>query len=267
MLINLTEKKGFSVSHKFEENPKQSDFLMHAHGCYELLIFISGDITYLVEGNTYHPKPWDILLFGIAETHKVTLCSSAPYERLVIQIDKKWLESLDMSGGFLSPFEERKLGENNIYRERDFEDNLCKSCLMRLKEKIEGEDIECLSLLLPVLSEIRAAYIKKDDSSDSQSLASKIVLHVNRNITKPLSPESIAQHFFISRTALYSIFRNATGTGIHEYINVKRLIMARELIENGEKPTKVYEKCGFKDYTTFFRAYKKRYLQSPKESQ
>jgi len=267
MFNNLTEKDGFIVSHKFEECPKQSDFLMHAHSCYELLIFISGDITYLVEGNTYHPKPWDILLFGIAETHKVTLCSSAPYERLVIQIDKKWLENLDPSLKLLSPFEERKLGENNIYRERDFEDNLCKNCLMRLKEKIKGEKIEVISLLLPVLSEIFSAYIKKDSPSDPRSLASKIVLYVNRNIIKDISPEKIADHFFISRTALYTLFRNATGTGVHEYINVKRLIIARELIKNGEKPTKVYEKCGFKDYTTFFRAYKKMYLESPKQSQ
>ncbi len=137
---------------------------------------------------------------------------------------------------------------------------------MRLKEKSNRENIEIVSLLLPILSEIHAAYTKKDDPSDPQSLTSKIVLYVNRNITKDISPESIAQHFFISRTALYSVFRNATGTGIHEYISIKRLIMARELIKNGEKPTKVYEKCGFKDYTTFFRAYKKMYSQSPKQS-
>ncbi len=52
---------------------------------------------------------------------------------------------------------------------------------------------------------------------------------------------------------------------IHDYINVKRLIIAQELLKQGKKPTDIYEKCGFHDYSTFFRAYKSRFGISPGE--
>ena len=49
------------------------------------------------------------------------------------------------------------------------------------------------------------------------------------------------------------------------YTHLKRLSMAKYKIYHGTQPSKVYSECGFSDYSTFYRAFKKEYNLSPKE--
>ena len=263
MYINLADNQLYHIKHAIDNNPSQNNFQMHAHSHFELLYFLSGDITYIVEGNIYKPKPHDILLFNIAETHKVQVNSNELYERIVIQIDKNFLSHYG-SNIFL-PFTNKKLGEENIIHPNQFADDLWKKCISRLCEKKNCNNLTASSYLLPLLQEL-SEIDKTEKDFEETCLSSQIVQYVNEHISEELLPETIAKKFFISRTALYNIFKEATGSVIHNYISVKRLIMARDFLKSGEKPTKVYEKCGFKDYTTFFRAYKSRFLVSPKES-
>ena len=51
------------------------------------------------------------------------------------------------------------------------------------------------------------------------------------------------------------------------YTNKKRLILAKELIRNGEHLNVVYGLCGFQDNTSFFRAFRKEYDMTPKSYQ
>ncbi len=264
MFINLPNNTIYYIKHSTDNNPKQSDFPMHAHADYELLYFLSGDITYLVEGNTYTPQPHDILLFDIAETHKVIVNSNKPYERLVIQMDKNIFYGIDTEEALFLPFTNKKLGENNIMHPSDFKDDFWKKCLNRLSNADPYNKIDVITFLLPLLNEIKQNRIQISKSTKNVSLQSMIVQYVNDHLTQEIIPEEIAKHFFISRTALYSIFKQATGTGVHNYITVKRLIMAQSFLKHGEKPTKVYEKCGFKDYSTFYRAYKTHFGVTPK---
>ena len=40
-----------------------------------------------------------------------------------------------------------------------------------------------------------------------------------------------------------------------EHNLAQRLLAAQNLLTDGESPSKVFEKCGFNDYTTFYRNY------------
>ncbi len=266
MLINLPTNDLFYWKHTREEHPLQSDFPMHAHGHFEMLIFLSGDITYLVEGNSYTPRPWDVLVFDIAETHKVVVHSDTPYERVVIQADSKMFSELFPKEVLFAPFQNHPLGHNNLFRSRDFRDSFWQNCVARLIENNPEDRITAMSLILQIFNELRMTFSKRQNEQGEDSVASRIVRYINDHITEPLSTREIAKQFFISRTALYALFRETTGSGIHDYINVKRLIMAQALLRAGERPTHVAEECGFGDYTTFFRAYRARFGISPREA-
>lgn len=41
-----------------------SDFDLHCHGLYEIIYFEGGDISYLIEGKEYRPKPYSVLLMA-----------------------------------------------------------------------------------------------------------------------------------------------------------------------------------------------------------
>lgn len=250
-----------------EEHPDPDAFPMHAHENFEILLFISGDITYWVEGTPYRPQPKDILLFNIAETHKVVVNSDKPYERMVIQMNKSLFSEIDPEHNLFHPFVSRRLGVSNLISPSDFNDNFWEACISRLSIAEKSCKIQVLSSFLPFLNELCTAFKNSQSRSKNygHQLSSKIVNYINENIRSELTPEKIADEFFISRSKLYNIFRETTGSGVWEYIIVKRLLLAKEQLSRGERPVSVYLSCGFNDYTTFFRAYKNKFGISPKE--
>ncbi len=263
MKTELTENRKFYIKRSLDVSPNQRSFDLHAHEHYELLLFLSGDITYLVEGKHYHPKRGDILIFNIAETHKVIVNSNMPYERIVIQVDKGLLHSFDTSGHLVRCLGERKPGEANIIHAESFEDDFWLRCVEHLPNSASGESTQILAVLFFLLYEIAKASENAVDLAEEISEAAEIVRYINEHIAEDITPASVAERFFISRTALYALFKEATGSSVHEYINLKRLLSAREMLSAGESPTAVYLKCGFKDYSTFYRSYKKKFGKSP----
>ena len=59
--------------------------------------------------------------------------------------------------------------------------------------------------------------------------------------------------------------REETGYTIHSYISEKRLLLAQQLLQRGYSLANAAEECGYQDYSTFSRAYKKRFGRSPSE--
>ena len=58
-------------------------------------------------------------------------------------------------------------------------------------------------------------------------------------------------------------FKVVTGYTLHNYIVSKRLLMARSLIDQGMPVIKAAQESGFAEYSTFSRAYRKQFQQSP----
>ena len=62
------------------------------------------------------------------------------------------------------------------------------------------------------------------------------------------------------------LFKQETGYTLGQYISQKRLLLAKELILSGEAVKQVCYDCGFKDYSTFSRAYKRLFQESPRDT-
>jgi AraC-like DNA-binding protein len=93
----------------------------------------------------------------------------------------------------------------------------------------------------------------------------RLIDYVNRHLTQGLTLDSICEKCYISKSQLQRLFKKATGTTLWRYITVKRLAMAQRLLAEGEQPTHIYSRCGFADYSTFYRAYVKAYGHAPTE--
>ena len=92
----------------------------------------------------------------------------------------------------------------------------------------------------------------------------EIVSYINENLTGKILIKDIACNLSLSESRISHIFKQETGMSILKFINKKRLILAKELIRNGEHLNVVYGLCGFQDNTSFFRAFKKEYNITPK---
>lgn len=260
----ILSNENFEVFHYRDEKPFQVS--VHHHDFYEIYLFLEGDVTYRVEGKIFVLEPLDLLLINPAELHQPVI-SKGPYERIVLWINKNYLQSLSAEGeNLLFCFE--KEGHNRLHP-----DTVKSGRILDLMKKLSREfnaekpyhSLYATGLFYQLISEVNRL-AKKDIATyqnEKDDLCGKVINYINENYDKKLSLDSLSDEFFVSKYHLSHEFKAQYGTGIYKYITLKRLLIAREFLADGERVGEVYKACGFNDYTTFFRAFKAEYGISP----
>ena len=100
-------------------------------------------------------------------------------------------------------------------------------------------------------------------SFDGNPLVRAAIDYINDNLTVIRSIEDICASLFITKSHLHHLFTEHLQVTPAKYIVAKRLILAQRLIRRGQKPTEVFFQCGFLDYATFFRNYKRHFGYAP----
>jgi len=167
-------------------------------------------------------------------------------------------------------FTNREIGTDNVIRFDNRQQQLFQAGFSHLKElenacPDEIMRIAVLSLMIQFLLEIKQS---KTYRAPEKSIEAKRVLdYINEHITESLSLEKLSQHFFVSKSCFCKHFKQYTGTTFSHYVTLKRVIIARELMRKGMSAADASEKCGFKEYTTFYKAHQRFYHYQPRENQ
>lgn len=265
MLYHYTSA-GLTVSRILDPVPNPNRFKMHTHTYTEIYCFLSGKGTFHIEGNEYPLEVGDILVMRPAEAHCIKMDPSFPYERIVLNFDIAIFSALDPENILSYPIYNRTTGTLNRYRRSDFPDDSYMQCLENMLIDGENRRIIILTNLIQLLQKIGTIYKAQEALSiPESSLEQQIIQYINRHLHDDLDLNTICERFFISRAQLCRKFKKATGTSVGKYISVKRLIACRQLILKGDKPTKVCTAFGFRDYSTFYRAYVQQFGISPRE--
>lgn len=239
---------------------------LHTHDTFEIYFFISGCCDYLVEGSTYHLLPGDILIMRPVEAHCTKVLSTdIPYERMVFDVSISYINKIFGNSEITERFLSLPLGTNNLFRDADFKHNICKEMLYQLKFlSPDFSDNDIISRLLYVLCE--AYKVIKDKSAEKTvDETDKMIDYVNKNLFSDITLEQVSQEFFISKSQINRIFKKKTGSSLYQYVLAKRLITAKNMIVSGTSMVSACEKCGFSDYSSFYRSYIKRFGHSPKQ--
>lgn len=256
------EKIGNSVpevSHKLIEKPNKSVYFNHIHNHCEILLFISGEAEYVIDGKVFKPTPYDILFIPATTYHYLIPTNTVPYENYVIGIKPENIESVHYNKLFSPPL---MLSIKN--------DSELKGFFSRLDfyaENYSKKDFDnsVLSLINELL--IYVSYNKDSlDSANSGSLThiEDIIKYITENIEKPLNADIIANRFSLSKSYVQNLFSQSMHIGIKAYIMQKKIYSAHNDLLKGLTPVEVCEKYAFGDYSSFYRLYKKTFLVSPK---
>ena len=259
------KQQGLSLTRTLTASPIPDGFRMHNHTSMELYCFLRGKGVYHIEGSEYILEPGDVLIMHPSESHYIDLDCAQPYERIVLNFTEEFLSPIDPEGWLLRPFRNRPAGKFNLYKSGELPGG---SLSYFEAMTAEGNaQINILCGLLPLLRQIRLLWQSRAEETDTpgETLEYRIIRHVNRNLTGHLTLEDICEKYYISRSQLCRLFKRATGTTLWNYVTVKRLAMARELLAKGGQPTHIYTRCGFADYSTFYRAYVKAYGAAPNQ--
>jgi len=260
--------------HSLDVNPMNLEANLaapRAHNRNEILYFISGRASYLVEGSVYKLVPGSIMIMRSGEMHKIVIEDNQPYERMALHFDADIMNLIDKNGVLSEPFNNRPLGVGNFYSSNDIRIGHIYECLKSIDSSPEDNEMRRIAItsnLFAILYEIKLAFDERGNKKFSnrpvQSLVGEIIAYINANLSSQLSLEMLSEKFFISKNHLNRIFKIATGVTVWEYIKLKRLIMARNSILAGSSAIAACQSSGFNDYSAFYRAYKERFGVSPK---
>ena len=264
-------KKDFLLFHLKDKNDQHFEY--HYHDFNKIIIFLSGKVTYLIEGKSYFLKPWDILLVNNHDIHKPIIDPSETYERIVIWANSSFINTYDYDDcDLLNCFKlANKKSFNLIRLEAKFQNNI-KELISHLEDSLNsnefGNSLLSSTLFLQLIIYLNRIHLNNDYINDTQSLKfdkqiEDVLNHINNNLEENLSIEALCQKFFISKYYLMHKFKKETGYTLHNYILQKRLMLSKELIKTGMPITKACTKCGFNDYSSFLRAFKKMFNYSP----
>ena len=248
-----------------DQHPRQRDYKLHTHTGFEIFCFLAGDAMYNIEGNMYPLFPGDIVLLKNSEAHHVILNSAIPYERITIHFQCNDDMPPELVETLLTPVINRPIGQYNLYSYKDFQDTNWRHYLECLCK--ESDHIRRQIYLMTLLLEITDAFPLIQDQhiiNKTHSLL-QITHYIDQHLSDPLSIDFLCNHFFISETQLSRQFKKHLNTTVSEYILSKRLLQAYNTISKGVRPSSAYLQCGFRDYSSFYRAYKKKFGHSPKD--
>ncbi len=260
---------------QYKQDSYLKDVALHHHDFYELYYLVSGDVTYTIESKLYHVHPGDILLISPNELHQVHIRPEmAVYERYVLWVSPRLISLLSSEPTDLSTrLNPACPGYRNQLRVKPEDQSkihwLMESLYTETQSPEYGSDLLKQNLLVQLLVAINRLAMDTEEMQEdlflSSPTVSQVVAYINAHYSEPLTLDMLAERFFVSKYHLSHEFNRLIGTGVCRYIQKKRLLIARQLLLQGQKPSGVWLSCGFGDYSSFFRAFRAEYGMTPRE--
>lgn len=262
----------FKMFHLVEEEMRTIDF--HFHDFHKVLIFLRGNVSYCIEGRSYDLRPNDIVFVHAGEVHRPILHDSSAYERIIIYASKDFLDSYQEKDNDLSLCLKRAhKNQSHVLRVPGFHTTRLGQVTRELEHSFAAEDyanelyhdILFLELMIQLNRAAIHDSIEYIATSSSNPKIIAIIDYLNEHLTDDINIDSLAETFYLSRYYLMHSFKEETGCTIGGYLSTKRLLLARDLIDGGMPITAACYECGFKNYSTFSRAYRKNFGCNPRE--
>ncbi len=250
-------------------HPLNFDFRLHTHtDMLEILIFISGDSEFRVEGNVYPLHPYDAVVVASNEMHRVFHHSDTPYERIVINLPDSFFVT-NSCEEYSDLFFGRKPGDMNLIPHEITKNTGYSDCIHRLLKYQENGESPILvkSILIELLHLLNKSHkdIHRERSYSNQGNKHirEVISYINDNLTENINLDTISEKFFINKNYLCRAFKRHTGYTLNKYITHKRILYVRELCARNMSLTQASLEAGFGDYSNFYKMYVKETGHAP----
>lgn len=253
----------------------EKDFICHYHDFHKILLFLSGNVGYSVEGRSYELRPRDIVLVRAGEIHRPVIHDHQPYERIILYLSPDFLSPESQEGCDLNLiFDAAAATGSNLVSIQPSCGVFLDSHIRQMKDSLTPDSYGAalyqkavvLSFLLWLNRTLKGGSLRYQSAAASNRLILQLLDDINTNITAPLSIDGLAAKYHISRSHLMHLFKAETGVTVLNYITEKRLFLAKQSIKNGMGVTQACFLCGFSDYSCFYKAFRARFGVAPKDA-
>ncbi len=262
---NLT-LEGTELHHTVTTDPTHIGALRasHCHDRYEILYVVSGNGRCIVEGNEFVLEAGTLILMSPFQYHHVEINpADMPYERYCAHFTKDYLAS--DGARILDALTKYNEGKAGYYPPSELSGEVA-SVFERINTAADFPDRQKNSYIKLLLSELLVLLsVARPYEAEhiTEELGARVIHYLNENIDKDVSLDTLSKKFFVSKYYLCRSFKKYNGVSIHGYVNYKRIVYAKHLIDSGEPASVAAYTVGFGDYSAFYRAYVKIIGTSP----
>lgn len=225
---------------------------LHPH--HEILYYLGGDAEFL--STEYHLLPYPGTLFVIPKEH---------FHNFRIADEENYIRLTLAFGNSALPFEAGKIlsGIRVITPDCDMLRLLDAMC-EKMAESAEQHTTAAFmyGAFLMLVSQLDDSGENEYSVPDGGSVA-ECIRFIDEHFFEALSLSRLCDEMHISESALFRLFKKELGITPHKYIAERRLIEANKLISEGKPASLAATLSGFFDYSSFYKAYVKKFGTPP----
>ena len=237
----------------------------HHHTECELSTIVSGSGTYSVNGNEYMFCAGDVFLFKGDEVHCMTdvrndvLLLNIKFSPCFLWSDTDAFAALRIIFSRNENFT-NKIDQTNSHTVL-LHENIIK-LHNEMNEKKDGYALMVKYMLFSMLLTLVRDYDYVDQTQEYSSLEKTVrpmeaaLEYIDNNLGERITLEKIAKKATMSPTYFSAVFKKMNGLSPWEYITIKRVEMATELLKNSETTIlDIAHQCGFATSSNFYKAF------------
>ena len=238
---------------------------LHTHDYYELLLYVGGDVEYIIEDVLIKPSPYTAIWFAPGQMHTARLCSPSRYERYVLYFSPSFFafegKTLPMTDF---------MGREGVSA-RKLPDETAREALALL-EKLEGACRREEAYLPLLLSSYLVEYFGLLNDPRLQNFAGDVFrdtmadvkLYIDREYANIQTVAEIAEAFYYSREHLSRRFGESFQISISDYLAKRRVTESLSLLARMNVTDAAYA-VGFHSQSAYIAAFEKNVGCKPSE--
>ena len=266
---------GICANERLDPTPEADGYAAHSHDSYEIFLPVAGSLAFDVEAYRYTVERGSVLILPPFVSHRLIVQDSEPLEYLYAQFSPKAMpDEEDLKETVESLFHgygEGEMSMRHLPKESfAFVHGAIKRLCVSGTKEVHHQFFRILS---PLLREILLYGIPVNGKqgelaqkgSRKTALTDQIVDYVSLHYADIQDLSFVVDVFHYSTVHVNSLFKNRLGVSLWRYVLHIRLDRACDMLVNGIHASEVALSCGFKDYSTFYRLFKKSYGITPTE--
>lgn len=232
----------------------------HVHNECEIIFFVGGNATYVIEDRKYVLKKNDLILVRPSRYHYIEFDGNENYERYNLLFPTSFVGK-ELLARFPTDTEVICCDENptvmDIFAKMDSYNEFGEDAFIDL---FPGLMKELFYNIIHSLGNIVSTPTR------ISPLITNALSYINNNLYTIENISEIANHLFVTEIYFFRVFKDQMKISPKKYITNKRLVAAQKKIKKGAKPTEVYLECGFNTYTAFYKRYVAYFGFSPSDT-
>lgn len=264
----------FEIYHNISQAFDMHQF--HSHSFYEIRLIRQGYVSHYDENSSSDLGPGSISILPPGVFHRTSRTPSRSavlnYDRILLYVSPQFLQQMDTDSFKISPLFDSFADTNSqslLLTLTDL-DKLYQPLSEIVQTNRDDEPLIHLQnrakvmLVLAQLAERIMQHGASQPAAEDTSLVPQVIAYINANLSENLSLDSLANRFFVNKFYLSHQFKAYTQLSLHQYVVARRMQHAQALLRQGKSPLAVSEACGYREYSSFYKAFLKETGQSPK---